>query len=94
MTNQNADDSKKVELQQDLELKIKNDCVKFFKDKYYEENAEKNFCEFMKKSEKEIRKFVLQCDLDYLNSKNRPLNSFEQGIKEECERLLNEKNTF
>lgn len=81
----------KDELQSDIEAKIKNDCVKFFKDKYYEENAEKNFCEFMKKSEKEIIKFVLQCDLDYLNSKDRPLNSFEKGIKEEIERILKEE---
>ena len=38
----------------------------------------------------DVRRFELQLDLDYLNSKGRELNSFEKGIKEEIERLLND----
>lgn len=30
-------------------------------------------------------------DWKYLNEKDRELNSFEKGIKEECERLLNDE---
>ena len=37
------------------------------------------------------RRNELLQDLEYLNSKDRELNNFEQGIKEEIERLLNEK---
>ena len=43
------------------------------------------------KTKEEIQE--LQQDLEhFLNTLNsRELNSFERGIKEECERLLNEK---
>jgi hypothetical protein len=39
----------------------------------------------------ELKETELQADIDFFNSKDRPLNSFEQGIKDECERLLNEQ---
>lgn len=42
---------------------------------------------------KYLTKEELQADLDHFKKteKTRELNSFEQGIKEECERLLNEQ---
>lgn len=40
-----------------------------------------------------MTKDELQADIDHFKKteKTRELNSFEKGIKEECERLLNEE---
>jgi len=44
---------------------------------------------------KEIEKAKLKADIDYFKEteKTRELNSFEKGIKEETERLLNQINS-
>lgn len=88
MTNQIVDVNKKVELQADIiELYgVPKDIII----KAISEISPQEELEYFEKIKQNERYFELMKDWVYLNNKNRELNSFEKGIKEECERLLNE----